>query len=201
MEIHHTIFHFHRNFYLLPQPNKCHISKCHIHTSIKYLQGCGLDCHPVQHIPMPYHPFHEEILPDFQSKPPLVQIEATHSHPITYHLRKETNTHIATRHLLNAMQLEVIHQSSPSRSLWKVFLPSRRSALLPNLVSTAKLLREQLTPSSRLLITMLNKTGCSTEPQETPPVTGGQLDLTPFTMALLAWLYIQFFYSVNSTSV
>lgn len=36
--------------------------------------------------------FHEEILPHIQSTPPLVQLEAVSSYPITCHMRKDTNS-------------------------------------------------------------------------------------------------------------
>jgi len=42
------------------------------------------------------NPFGEEIFPKIQSKPPLALPEAISSHPITCHLEKETNTHLAT---------------------------------------------------------------------------------------------------------
>jgi len=43
------------------------------------------------------------------------------------------------------------------------------------------------------LIKILNRTGPSTEPWETPLATGHQLDLTPFTTTLQTWLSRQFF--------
>ena len=41
------------------------------------------------------NPFGEEIFPNIQSKPPLVQLEAISSHSITY-LGKDTDPHLAT---------------------------------------------------------------------------------------------------------
>ncbi|KAK4816403.1 LOW QUALITY PROTEIN: hypothetical protein QYF61_016720 [Mycteria americana] len=67
-----------------------------------------------------------------------------------------------------------------------VFLPSSRSTLLPNLVSSANLLRVHSICLARSLIKILNRTGPNTEPWGTSLVTGRQLDLTPFTTTLWA---------------
>ncbi|XP_040556846.1 NADH dehydrogenase [ubiquinone] iron-sulfur protein 3, mitochondrial isoform X1 [Gallus gallus] len=45
---------------------------------------------PWQPAPTPNHPFHEKIHPHTQPKPPLVQLEALSSHPITFHTRRVT---------------------------------------------------------------------------------------------------------------
>ena len=42
------------------------------------------------------NPFGEEIFPNIRSKPPLAQLEAVPSCPITCYLGEETNTHLAT---------------------------------------------------------------------------------------------------------
>lgn len=41
------------------------------------------------------HPLHEEILPDIQSKPPLVHLQTVSLYAIICHLRKETDTFLA----------------------------------------------------------------------------------------------------------
>ncbi|KAK4810855.1 hypothetical protein QYF61_008827 [Mycteria americana] len=100
-----------------------------------------------------------------------------------------------TRHLalLNLIQLASAHRSSLSRSLCRAFLPSRRSTLPHNLVSSANLLRVHSIPSSRSLIKILNKTDPNTEPWGTPLVTGRQLELTPLTTTLWPQPSSQFF--------
>ncbi|KAK4807043.1 hypothetical protein QYF61_018384 [Mycteria americana] len=95
--------------------------------------------------------------------------------------------------LLNLIQLTSAHRSSLSRSLCRAFLPSSRSTLPHNLVSSANLLRVHSIPSSRSLIKILNRTGPNTEPWGTPLVTGHQLDLTPVTTTLWARPSSQFF--------
>ncbi|KAK4819900.1 hypothetical protein QYF61_014635 [Mycteria americana] len=95
--------------------------------------------------------------------------------------------------LLNLIQLASAHRSSLSRSLCRAFLPSSRSTLLPNLVSSENFLRVCSIPSSRSLIKILNKTGPNTDPWGTPLVTGRQLELTPFTTTLWARPSSQFF--------
>ncbi|KAK4826770.1 hypothetical protein QYF61_011397 [Mycteria americana] len=47
-------------------------------------------------VPMLDNPFGEEIFPNIQSKPPLVQLEAISSCPMACYLGKETDTHLAT---------------------------------------------------------------------------------------------------------
>lgn len=42
------------------------------------------------------NPFHEEILPNIQSKHPLVQLEVIFSHPIICYLGEKTNPHLGT---------------------------------------------------------------------------------------------------------
>jgi len=45
---------------------------------------------------MPDHSFSEEIFPNIQSEPPLMQLEAISSHPIAGYLGEGTNTHLTT---------------------------------------------------------------------------------------------------------
>jgi len=52
------------------------------------------------------NPFGEEILPYTQSKPPLGQLEAISSHPITCYLGKETSTHLTTASFWAEKQLQ-----------------------------------------------------------------------------------------------
>jgi len=58
------------------------VPKCHIHTVFEPLQGWGLPHCPGQPAPTPHCSFREEIFPNIQSEPPLMQLEATASHPI-----------------------------------------------------------------------------------------------------------------------
>ncbi|KAK4813337.1 hypothetical protein QYF61_026500 [Mycteria americana] len=95
--------------------------------------------------------------------------------------------------LVDLIQLALAHRSSLSRSLCRAFLPSSRSTLPHNLVSSANLLRVHSIPSSWSLIRILNRTGPNTEPWGTSLVTGYQLDLTPFTTTLWAQPPSQFF--------
>lgn len=53
-----------------------HVPKHHISTSLEHPQGWWLHHFPEMPIPLPGHSFHEEILPDTQPKPPLVQFDA-----------------------------------------------------------------------------------------------------------------------------
>jgi len=94
--------------------------------------------------------------------------------------------------LLKFIQLNSAYQSCLSRSLCCAFLPSGRSTLLPNLVSSDNLLRVYSIPTSKPSRKILNKFGPSTGPWGTPFMTSHQLDLTPFTITHLAWPSSQF---------
>ncbi|KAK4806908.1 hypothetical protein QYF61_012629 [Mycteria americana] len=60
------------------------------------LQGWRLNHFPGQPVPMLDNPFGEEKFPNIQSKPPLVQLEAISSRPITCYLGEETDPHLST---------------------------------------------------------------------------------------------------------
>ncbi|KAK4828797.1 hypothetical protein QYF61_000854, partial [Mycteria americana] len=67
-----------------------------IQTSFKYLQGWRLNHFPGQSVPMLDNPLGEEKFPNIQSKPPLAQLEAISSCPITCYLGEETDPHLST---------------------------------------------------------------------------------------------------------
>ncbi|KAK4821733.1 hypothetical protein QYF61_000775, partial [Mycteria americana] len=58
--------------------------------------GWRLHHFPGQPVPMLDNPFREEKFPDIQSKPPLAQLEAISSCPITCYLGEETDPHLST---------------------------------------------------------------------------------------------------------
>ncbi|KAK4829578.1 hypothetical protein QYF61_005678 [Mycteria americana] len=80
----------------LPRPPLHHVPKHLIQTSFKYLQGWRLNHFPGQPVPMLDNPFSEVKFPNIQSKPPLAQLEAISSRPITCSLGEETDPHLAT---------------------------------------------------------------------------------------------------------
>ncbi|KAK4806930.1 hypothetical protein QYF61_012651 [Mycteria americana] len=72
-------------------------------------------------VPMLDSPFSDYIFPNIQSKPPLVQLEAISSHPITHYLGEETDPHLTTtsfqakqprfpQPLLIRLLLQTLHQ-------------------------------------------------------------------------------------------
>jgi len=71
--------------------------------------------------------------------------------------------------LVKTHTVDLCPSIQPVRSPCIAFLPSSRLTLLPNLVSSANLLRVHSTPSSNSLIKMLNNTGPNTEPWEPAP--------------------------------
>ncbi|KAK4814017.1 hypothetical protein QYF61_004647 [Mycteria americana] len=75
----------------LPKPPLHHVHKHLMQTSFKYLQGWGLNHFPGQPVPMLDNPLGEVKFPHIQSKPPLAQLEAISSHPITCYLGEETD--------------------------------------------------------------------------------------------------------------
>ncbi|KAK4815879.1 hypothetical protein QYF61_009930 [Mycteria americana] len=80
----------------LPKPPLHHVSKHLIQTSFKYLQGWRLNHFPGQPVPMLDNPLGEEKFPNIQSKPPLAQLEAISSCPITCYLGEETDPYLST---------------------------------------------------------------------------------------------------------
>ncbi|KAK4818295.1 hypothetical protein QYF61_010437 [Mycteria americana] len=80
----------------LPRPPLYHVPKHLIQTSFKYLQGWRLNHFPGQPVPMLDNPFSEVTFPNIQSKPPLAQLEAISSCPITCYLGEETDPHLST---------------------------------------------------------------------------------------------------------
>ncbi|KAK4808258.1 hypothetical protein QYF61_011892 [Mycteria americana] len=75
----------------LPRPPLHHVPKHLIQTAFKYLQGWRLYHFPGQPVPMLDNPLSEVKLPNTQSKPPLAQLEAISSRPITCYLGEETD--------------------------------------------------------------------------------------------------------------
>ncbi|KAK4817018.1 hypothetical protein QYF61_025938 [Mycteria americana] len=65
-------------------------------------------------VPMLDNPFGEKIFPSIQSKPPLAQLEAISSHPITCYLGKETNTHLATTSFHVVVESDKVSPQPPS---------------------------------------------------------------------------------------
>ncbi|KAK4810062.1 hypothetical protein QYF61_007226 [Mycteria americana] len=59
-------------------------------------QGWRLNHFPEQPVPMLDNPFSEVKFPNIQSKPPLAQLEAISSRPITCYLGEETDPHLST---------------------------------------------------------------------------------------------------------
>ncbi|KAJ7398344.1 hypothetical protein BTVI_126129 [Pitangus sulphuratus] len=57
-------------------PPLTRVSRCHIYTSFKSHQGCGLHLCPGQPVPVLDRPFGEDVFLNIQSKPPLAQLEA-----------------------------------------------------------------------------------------------------------------------------
>ncbi|GAB0186314.1 hypothetical protein GRJ2_001096700 [Grus japonensis] len=59
------------------------------------------------------NPFGEEIVPNIQSKPPLMQLKTISSHPITCYLGEETNTHLATTSFQVAVETNKVAPQPP----------------------------------------------------------------------------------------
>ncbi|KAK4821603.1 hypothetical protein QYF61_025180 [Mycteria americana] len=76
-----------------------HLSACNpvVNMLVSVLvRGWRLNHFPGQPVPMLDNPFGEVKFPNIQSKPPLVQLEAISSCPITCYLGEETNPHLST---------------------------------------------------------------------------------------------------------
>lgn len=64
-----------------------HALMCNICVPLKCLQGWGLSCLSVQPVPSLCDHCREEIPPNIQTKPPLVQLEGTSSCPMAWEKR------------------------------------------------------------------------------------------------------------------
>ncbi|KAK4806798.1 hypothetical protein QYF61_005594 [Mycteria americana] len=89
----------------LPRPSLHHVPKHLVQTSFKYFQGWQLNHFPGKPVPMLDNPFSEVKFPNIQSKPPLAQLEAIFSHPITCYLGEETDPHLSTTSFQTLHQL------------------------------------------------------------------------------------------------
>ena len=87
-----------------------YIPKCHMYMLFSHLQGWWLHQLPGQHIPISDHSFSKEFFPNFQSKPPLMQLEAIASRPITSYLGEGTNTCLTTTS--SQVVVEILESSS-----------------------------------------------------------------------------------------
>jgi len=77
------------------------------------------------------NPFSGGIFPKVQAKPPLTQLEAISSRPITCYLEKQTNTHLTT----TCFQVVVeSNKVSPQPSLLQTEQPQQLQLLLIRLV-------------------------------------------------------------------
>ena len=62
---------------------------------------------------MPDHSFSKESFPNIQSKPPLKQLEAISSHPVTSYLGEETKTHLTTASFQVAVESDKVSPQPP----------------------------------------------------------------------------------------
>ncbi|KAK4831835.1 hypothetical protein QYF61_019593 [Mycteria americana] len=93
-----------------------------IQTSFKYLQGWRLNHFPGQSVPMLDNPLGEEKFPNIQSKPPLAQLEAISSCPITCYLGEETDPHLSTTSFQAVVESDEVSPQPP-------FLQAKQSQL------------------------------------------------------------------------
>ncbi|KAK4828264.1 hypothetical protein QYF61_024871 [Mycteria americana] len=93
-----------------------------IQTSFKYLQGWRLNHFPGQSVPMLDNPLGEEKFPNIQSKPPLAQLEAISSCPITCYLGEETDPHLSTTSCQVVVESDEVSPQPP-------FLQAKQSQL------------------------------------------------------------------------
>ncbi|KAK4823556.1 LOW QUALITY PROTEIN: hypothetical protein QYF61_003300 [Mycteria americana] len=97
----------------LPRPPLHHVPKHLIQTSFKYLQGWRLNHFPGQPLPMLDNPFSEVKFPNIQSKPPLAQLEAISSCPITCYLGEETDPHLSTTSFQGVVESDKVSPQPP----------------------------------------------------------------------------------------
>ncbi|KAK4827829.1 hypothetical protein QYF61_021913 [Mycteria americana] len=89
------------------------IVSCHSRGVQCHQEHAVLERQALRPVPMLDNTFGEEILPNFQSKPPLAQLEAISSCPVTCYLREETNTHLATASFQVVVESDKVSPQSP----------------------------------------------------------------------------------------
>ncbi|KAK4830945.1 hypothetical protein QYF61_014404 [Mycteria americana] len=107
----------------LPRPPLHHVPKHLIQTSFKYLQGWRLNHFTGKPVPMLDNPFSEEKFPNIQSKPPLVQLEAITSCPISCYLGEETDPHLSTTSFQVAVESNKVSPQPPFLQVKQPQLP------------------------------------------------------------------------------
>ncbi|KAK4827101.1 hypothetical protein QYF61_014203 [Mycteria americana] len=115
-----------------------------IQTSFKYLQGWRLNHFPGQPVPMLDNPLGEEKFPNIQSKPPLAQLEAISSCPITCYLGEETDPHLSTTSFQVVVESDEVSPQPP-------FLQAKQSQL-PQPLLIRLLLQTRVLLQTRLLL-------------------------------------------------
>ncbi|KAK4829125.1 hypothetical protein QYF61_002204 [Mycteria americana] len=75
--------------------------------------GWRLNHFPGQPVPMLDNPFTEVKFPNIQSKPPLAQLEAISSRPITCYLGEETNPHLSTISFQGVVESDKVSPQPP----------------------------------------------------------------------------------------
>ena len=81
---------------------------------IEPLQGWGLPHLPGQPGPVPDHSFSEDIFPDIQSEPPLMQPEAISSHPVSSYSDEKTNPRLTTTSFQAVVESDMVSPSDSS---------------------------------------------------------------------------------------
>ena len=107
------------------------VPKGHIHTVFEPLQGWGLHHCPRQPGSRPDHSFSEEVFPNLQSEPPLMQLEAIASRPIAGYWGEETNPCLTTPSCQGVVESEKV---SPQPPLLQTEQPQLPQLLLIRLV-------------------------------------------------------------------
>ncbi|KAK4810517.1 hypothetical protein QYF61_004480 [Mycteria americana] len=142
----------------LPRPPLHHVPKHLIQTSFKYLQGWRLNHFPGQPVPMLDNPFSEEKFPNIQSKPPLAQLEAISSCPITCYLGEETNPHLSTTSFQVVEESDKVSPQPPFLQAKQSQLPQplliRQLLIIKPFVVRPFLLRSRRNPAPSLSLSL-----------------------------------------------
>ncbi|KAK4807052.1 hypothetical protein QYF61_018393 [Mycteria americana] len=104
--------------YIGPLPGTCQGKRYMLVT----VEGWRLNHFPGQSVPMLDNPLGEEKFPNIQSKPPLAQLEAISSCPITCYLGEETDPHLTTTSFQVVVESDEVSPQPP-------FLQAKQSQL------------------------------------------------------------------------
>ncbi|KAK4814666.1 hypothetical protein QYF61_024802 [Mycteria americana] len=162
-----------------PGPSPLLLSKC---SQAQQSKGWRLNHFPGQSVPMLDNPLGEEKFPNIQSKPPLAQLEAISSCPITCYLGEETDPHLSTT------SFQAKQSQLPQPLLIRLLLQTLHQLRCPSLYTLQYLNIPLVVGGPKLNTVFEIFTEDTDDTSQVPPVPGDQheLESPPFAVFQMA---------------